>query len=63
MTEKCKEPNYLLVAGELATFLAEKYGENVKDPEVLEGMWIAMQMVGGPRLAAQVIGYCSVKVD
>lgn len=63
MSTECKETNYLEVAGEVTKFLTEKYGKNVIDPEILEGMWLAMQMVGGPAAAARTIGYCSVKVD
>ena len=63
MSTECKEANYLEVAEEVTKFLTEKYGKNVIDPEILEGMWLAMQMVGGPANAARTIGYCSVKVD
>lgn len=63
MSEKCKEPSYLEIAEEVTKFLTEKYGENVIVPEILEGMWLAMQMIGGPAAAARTIVYCSVKVD
>lgn len=63
MSEKCKGPKYLEVAEDVTKFITEKYGESVIDPQVLEGMWLAMQMVGGPEAAARTISYCSVKVD
>lgn len=36
-------------------------GLDRRDPSVLEGMFLAIQMMGGPAAAAQVVGYCSAK--
>lgn len=55
---KCLE-----VGVKITEFVLTNYGENIDDPAVLEGMVLAIQMVGGPKLAAQVIRYCSLKVD
>ena len=63
MNEENKDPHHLEVAIEVTEFLKQKYGKDIDDPAVLEGMWLAMQMVGGPRSAAAVINYCSVKTD
>lgn len=50
------------VASKIVECIAENYGENFQDHEVLEGIFLAMQMIGGPRKAAQLINSCSVKV-
>ncbi|MBL8499586.1 MAG: hypothetical protein JNL77_03215 [Nitrosomonas sp.] len=63
MSTECKEANYLKVAEEVTKFLSEKYGGNLTDPEILEGMWLAMQMVGGPKMAAIAMRSYVFKVD
>lgn len=40
------------VASKVAEFVAKTYREDMNSAEVLEGMWLAMQMVGGPKNAA-----------
>lgn len=63
MNAQIKEPAVPVeVAGEVAKFLIEKYGPHADSPIVLEGLWLSMQMVGGPRTAAAVIRYCALKV-
>ena len=37
--------------------------DNSADLAVLEGLWLAMQILGGPKTAAEVIGYCSPSRD
>ena len=49
------------VASALTTFIVTEFGEDADSPVVMEGIFLAMQMVGGPRQAAEVIGYCSVR--
>lgn len=63
MNEKHKELNYLEVAEEVTKFLKETYGENASDGEVLEGLWLAIQMVGGPGRAAMLMRSYAFKVD
>lgn len=63
MSKKLRDANYAEVATEVSAFLTEKYGGNASSADVLEGLWLAMQMVGGPEAAARTISYCSVKVD
>ncbi|WP_153159640.1 hypothetical protein [Zoogloea sp. 1C4] len=48
------------VALQVCAFLQEK-GFDGADPAVLEGLFIALQMMGGPAGAANVVGYCSVR--
>lgn len=49
------------VAGEVTQFLLGKYGQHVESSVVLEGLLLSMQMLGGPRNAAQVVNYCAIK--
>lgn len=42
------------VALKVAECVAKTYREDMNSAEVLEGMWLAMQMVGGPKNAAAV---------
>ncbi len=63
MNEKREQPSYLEVAGKVTQFLAETYGEDVTDPEILEGLWLAMQMVGSPSRAAIAMRNYVFKVD
>ena len=51
----------LTVASAVVEFVVSEFGEDADSPAALEGIFLAMQMVGGPRYAAEVIGYCSVK--
>lgn len=58
-----KEPKVPVeVAGEVSQLLIEKYGQHINNPVVLEGLLLAMQMVGGPKKAAQVVSYCAFKL-
>lgn len=43
------------VALKVAECVAKTYREDMNSAEVLEGMWLAMQMVGGPKNAAAVV--------
>lgn len=51
------------VAMEVARFLLEKYGDNCTDPSVMPGMWLAMQLVGGPIDAAATLRQCGVNFE
>lgn len=63
METKKKDILCMEVASKIVECIAENYGENFQDPEVLEGIFLSMQMIVGPRKAAQVINSCSIKVD
>ncbi|MBP9101476.1 MAG: hypothetical protein KBF68_08925 [Nitrosomonas sp.] len=57
------EVNHLEVANAVTQFLTEKYGKDIDHPLVLEGLFLSMQMVGGPVAAARTISYCVPKVS
>ena len=50
----------ICVAMQVCAFLQEK-GFDGSNPVVLEGLFLALQMTGGPAAAARVVGYCSVR--
>lgn len=52
------------VATAVTTFVEFRYGENChSDLAVLEGLWLAMQMIGGPGPAAVALRYCGVNFE
>jgi hypothetical protein len=63
MTTQNKQPSPQEVAKAVARFMQKRFGEVANSPNALEGMWLAMQLVGSPRRAAETIGYCTIKVD
>ncbi|MDD3328896.1 MAG: hypothetical protein PHW25_17580 [Zoogloea sp.] len=48
------------VALQVCAFLQEKRFDG-SNPAVLEGLFLAIQMMGGPAAAAHLLGYCSVR--
>lgn len=50
------------VAESVRDFMVSHFGVEAESPSAIEGMWLAMQMVGGPQQAAQVVSYCALKV-
>lgn len=58
--KKNKQPSPRDVALYIESCLRDFYGENVDCPQISEGLWLAMQLVGGPQQAANVMRYCGV---
>ena len=46
----------------IGEFVQDLMGEESGSPDVTEAMWMAMQLLGGPKQAAQVVSYCALKV-
>jgi hypothetical protein len=63
METKNKDVLCMEVASVIVECIAEKYGEKFQDPAVLEGIYLSMQMIGGPRQAARVINECAIKAS
>jgi hypothetical protein len=57
-----KEIRRLDVALGVHDYVLQHFGDCGTNPEVLEGMWLAMQMLGGPVEAARVIRCCAIEV-
>lgn len=51
--------DYLEVSTKVVECITQNYGANYKDEEVLEGIYLAMQVIAGPRQAARVISNCA----
>lgn len=60
MSEKTPNLTAREIAVMVAAFVEDHCGQNCSDPAVLDGMWLAMQMVGGPGPAAAAMRYCGV---
>ncbi len=58
--EKLDIPTPRDVALRVAKFVDDHYGEMAGHPNTLEGLWMAMQLVGGPFEAAKAMRYCGV---
>lgn len=52
----------LAVAQKVCAFVQES-GFSPEDAATLEGLYLAMQMLGGPKQAAYVLRYCSFSRD
>lgn len=62
VTERPAHPR--IVAQEVADFVTARWPEcALGDSLIVEGLLLAMQMVGGPSGAANVIGYCTPKLS
>jgi len=57
-----KQRRALDVALKVSAFI-EEAGIDANDPTTLEGLLLAMQMIGGPNGAADVVRYCSFRRD
>ena len=50
------------VALQVSAFI-EQAGIDADAPETLEGLLLAMQMIGGPQRAADTVRYCAIRRD
>lgn len=60
MSEKPAATTPRDVALRVVKFVEDHYGENADHLSVSEGLWLAMQLLGGPNQAAAALRYCGV---
>jgi hypothetical protein len=60
MADSVRVPGVRDVASRVEKFLEDNYGEAIDHPNVSEGLWLAMQLAGGPHQAAAVMRYCGL---
>ena len=48
------------IAVMVAAYVEDHCGQDPSDPAVLDGMWLAMQMIGGPGPAAAALRHYGV---
>lgn len=51
------------VACVVTQFITEKYADAADSPAVIQGLWLAMQMLAGPAEAARLLRECALNLE